>query len=163
MDLSRLTTAYKIALAGTVGLLISSFLPWYSISVFGESFSINGWDAEFWAWFGILLGLAAGVILGLKAFGTQEVRAGGFAAEQIALVLAALSVVFIVLRFITESSAVSFGLFLGLVSAVAIAYGAYKAMTEAGMSVDDMKKQFDSSRTGNPPGDGPASPPPPAT
>ena len=161
MDLSRLSTAYKIGLAGTVGLLISSFLPWYSVEIFGESFSLNGWDAEFLAWFGIVLGLAAGVILALKAFGTKDVRAGGFAAEQLALVLAALSVIFIVLRLVTESTAVAFGLFLGLVSAAAIAYGAYKAMTEAGMSVDDMKKQFDSGRSTS--GDGPTSPPPPAT
>ena len=162
MDLSRLSTAHKIGLAGTVGLLISSFLPWYSVEIFGESFSLSGWDAEFLAWFGIVLGLAAGIILALKAFGTKDVRAGGFASEQLALVLGVLSVVFIVLRLLTESSAVAFGLFLGLLSAAAIAYGAYGAMTQAGMSVDDMKKQFDSSRQGTT-GDGPTSPPPPAT
>ena len=161
MDLSRLSTAHKIGLAGTVGLLISSFLPWYSVEIFGESFSLSGWDAEFLAWFGIVLGLAAGVILALKAFGTKDVSAGGFASEQLALALAALSVIFIVLRLVTESSAVAFGLFLGLVSAAAIAYGAYKAMTEAGMSVDDMKKQFGAPQGTT--GGGPTSPPPPAT
>lgn len=164
MDLSRLSTAHKVGLAGTVGLLVSSFLPWYSVSVFGESFSLNGWDAGFLAWFGIVLGLVAGVVLALKAFGTKDVAAGGFASEQIALVLAVLSVIFIVLRLVTESTAVAFGLFLGLLSAAAIAYGAYKAMTEAGMSVDDMKKRFESARGGDgASGSGPTSPPPPAT
>lgn len=153
MDLSRLTTSHKIGLAGAVGLLISSLLPWYSVSVF----SISGWSSGFLAWFGILLGLAAGVILALKAFGTQDVRAGGFAAEQLALALGALSLVFIILRFLTQSSAVAFGLFLGLLSAAAIAYGSYKAMTDAGMSVDDMKDRFGSGGRSD---DGPASPPP---
>ncbi|MGI8775777.1 MAG: hypothetical protein ACR2KQ_12400 [Actinomycetota bacterium] len=153
MDLSRLTTSHKIGLAGAVGLLISSFLPWYSVSVF----SISGWNSGFLAWLGILLGLAAGVILALKAFGKQDVRAGGFAPEQLALALGALSLVFIILRLLTQSSAVAFGLFLGLLSAAAIAYGAYKAMTDAGMSVDDMKDRFGS---GGAAGDGPSSPPP---
>ena len=163
MDLSRLSTAHKIGLAGSVGLLISSFLPWYSVSAFGQSISINGWDSEFLAFMGIVLGLAAGVILALKAFGKQDVKAGGFAAEQLALALGALSLIFIVLRLITESSYIAYGFFLALASAAAIAYGAFKAMTDAGMSVDDMKKQFDASRTGGTSGDGPASPPPPAT
>lgn len=153
MDVSRLTTAHKIGLAGAVGLLISSFLPWYSVVVF----SISGWNSGFLAWLGILLGLAAGVILALKAFGTQDVRAGGFAAEQLAFGLGVLSLLFIVLRLLTQSSAVAFGLFLGLLSAATIAYGSYKAMTDAGMSVDDMKNRFGPGGTA---GDGPASPPP---
>lgn len=142
MDFSRLTMAHKIGLGGGIVLLVSSFLSWYSVGAFGVSFSVSGWSAGFWAWFGILLGLAGAVVLGLKAFGTSDVKAGGLAAEQIAVILGTASVVFIVLRFLTQTTAVAFGLFLGLIGAAGVAFGAFRAMTEAGMGVDDMKRSF---------------------
>lgn len=167
MDFSRLTTAHKIGLGGAIVLLVASFLPWYSVGAAGFTFSLNGWNAGFWAWFGILLGLGGGVVLGLKAFGTQDVRAGGLAAEQIALVLGALSVVFILLRMITAMDGVAFGLFLGLIGAAAVAYGSYQAMTDAGLTVDDMKRGMGGGGTGGGtagPDDRPgAGGPPPAT
>jgi hypothetical protein len=140
--MDKLSTGHKIGIGGALVLLVASFLPWYSVGAFGITVSVNGWGAEFLAWFGILVGLAAGVVLALKALDIQDIRLGGFAAEQMSVLLAAVSFVFIVLRFITESSNVSIGLFLGLVGAAAIAFGSFQAMKEAGMSVDDMKKQF---------------------
>jgi hypothetical protein len=164
MDMSRLTTAHKIGLGGAVVLLVASFLPWYSVGGFGIRINISGWDAGFLAWFGSLVGLAGGVVLGLKAFGTRDVRGGGFAAEQIALLLGAASLILIILRLITESSAVAYGLFLGLVGAAAVAFGSFRAMTEAGMSVDDMKRQMGGARgPGEPPPPGPGTGGPPMT
>lgn len=155
MDLSKLSTAHKIGLGGAVVLLVASFLPWYSVGGFGITISFNGWDAGFLGWFGIVLGLGAGVVLGLKAFGTSDVRAGGLAAEQIALALGALSLIIIILRFVTESSNVSYGLFVGLVAAAVVAYGSFRAMTDAGMSIDDMRRGMGGSS-----GPGGAPPPP---
>lgn len=114
-------------------LLIASFLPWYSVS----GFSINAWDAEFLAWGGVALGVAAGVVMLLKALGKQDVRAGGLASEQIALALAAASFVLIVLRFITESSFSSFGLYLGIIAAAITAYGCFQEMKARGITVSD--------------------------
>jgi hypothetical protein len=161
MDMSRLTTAHKIGLGGAVVLLVASFLPWYSASGFGIRISINGWDAGFLGVLGILLGVAGGVVLALKAFGTRDVKGGGFAAEQIALLLGAASLIFIVLKLIVDSTSAAYGLFLSAIAAAALAYGSFKAMTEAGMNMDDMKRQM-----GGGPDEPPAGPPtggPPTT
>jgi hypothetical protein len=157
--MDRLSTAQKIGVGGAIVLLVASFLPWYSVSLGGfGSISIKAWDAGFWAWAGVLLGVAGGVILALKAMGTRDVQAGGLGAEQIALLLGALSVVFILLRFLTESSLVGFGLFVGLVGAALVAYGAFMEMKSRGLTVDDMKRGFGGSGTTTPGGP----PPPPA-
>lgn len=155
--MDRMTTAQKVGAAGALILLVSSFLPWYSVSLgaFG-SVSIKAWDANFLAWGGVILGVAGGVILALKGMGTKDVKAGGFAAEQIALLLGAASLVLILLRLLTESTAVSYGLFLGIVGAALVAYGAFTAMKAAGMSVDDMKNRLGGDRPGGPPTTPPA-------
>lgn len=157
--MDRLSTGQKIGVGGAALLLVSSFLPWYSIS-FGPlgSANLKGWNSGFFAWMGISLGLAAGAVLLLKALGTKDVRGGGLAAEQIALLLGAASVVLIVLRLITQMDLVAFGLFLGLVGAALTAYGSFMAMKEAGLSVDDMKRNMGGSGT-----DTPGGPPPPPT
>lgn len=131
MDFSKLSNGAKIALIGGVVLLIDSFLPWYG--AFG--FNLNGWDSEFWAVFGILLGLAAAVVLGLKAFGVTEVNLGSLKTEQITLLLGGLSTLFLLLRWITETSLTKYGLYLGILSAAAIAFGAYMAMKEEGLGM----------------------------
>ena len=127
MDLSRLSTAHKIAVGGAIVLLIDSFLPWYSFSAFGVSLSLNAWDAAFLAWGAVLTGVAAGVILALKATGKQDVQAGGKSAEQIAMILGIVSVALAVLRLVTETTGAAFGLFLGILAAAAIAYGSWMA------------------------------------
>jgi hypothetical protein len=152
--MDRMTTAQKVGAGGALLLLVSSFLPWYS--AFG--FSIQAWDAEFFAWGGVILGVAGGVILALKGMGTKDVKAGGFAAEQIALLLGAASLVLILLRLLTETSSVSYGLFLGIIGAALVAYGSFTAMKAAGMSVDDMKQRFGGT---DQPGGPPPTPPAP--
>ena len=68
--------------------------------------------------------------------------------------LGAVSTIFIVLRWITETSLVKYGLFLGILSAAAITFGAFTAMKEAGIDMPDADdfKSF---------GGGDDSPPPP--
>jgi hypothetical protein len=127
MDLSRLSTAHKIAIGGALVLLIDSFLNWYSVSAFGVSIGINAWDSGLLAWGGVIAGVAAGVILALKATGKQDVKAGGKSAEQIAMILGIVSVVLVLLRLVTETSYMAFGLFLGVIAAAAVAYGAWMA------------------------------------
>lgn len=129
--MDNLTKGQKLALGGGALLLISSFLPWYS--VFG--ISINAWSSGFLAWGGVILGVAAAVVIALKAFGKNEVAAGGMATEQIALILAGISFVLILLRFLTQTSLVSFGLFLGLIAAALTAFGCYTAGQERGLDL----------------------------
>ena len=132
MDLSRLSTAHKIAVGGAVVLLIDSFLNWYAVSAFGVSIGINAWDAGFLAWGGVAAGVAAGVILALKATGKQDVKAGGKSAEQLAMILGIASFVLVVLRLVTETSYLAYGIFIGVVAAGAVAYGAWMASKGAG-------------------------------
>lgn len=132
MDLSRLSTAHKIAIGGALVLLIDSFLNWYSVSAFGVSIGINAWDAGFLAWGAVVAGVAAGVVLALKAMGKHDTQAGGKSAEQIAMILGIASFVLAVLRLVTETSYMAFGLFVGIAAAAAVAYGAWTASKEAG-------------------------------
>ena len=127
MDLSQLSTAHKIAIGGAVVLLVDSFLNWYSVSAFGVSIGINAWDAGFLAWGAVVAGVAAGVILALKAMGKHDTQAGGKSAEQIAMILGIASFVLAVLRLVTETSYMAYGLFIGIAAAAAVAYGAWTA------------------------------------
>ena len=151
--MDKLSTGQKIAGGGALLLFISAFLPWYS--VFG--FSINALDSGFLAWAGVILGVLAGVFVVMKGLGHEERSIGGLPAEQLALVLAVLSLILIALRFITQSTASAFGMYLGLIAAAVTAYGCFQNMKAQGMTVDDMKQRFSGGST---PGAG--SPPPPA-
>jgi hypothetical protein len=131
MDLSKLSTAHKIALGGAVVLVIDMFLPWYSVEGFGIKYNANAWDVGFLAWGACVFGIAAGVILALKAMGTQDVKTGTMSAEKIAMILGITAFVLAVLRLVTETSFMAFGLFLGIIATGAVAYGAWMASKEA--------------------------------
>lgn len=136
MDLSKLSQNHKITLGGGILAIISMFLPWYGFSFGGlASVSINAWSAGFLAWGGLVLAIAAAVIIVLKALETQDVTAGSLAAEQLALILAGVGVLLIILRWLTETSLVKFGLFIGLISAAIVAYGAFATMKDAGLEL----------------------------
>lgn len=142
MDLSKLTQNQRIALGGGILAIISFFLPWYGFSFAGVGANISARNSGFLAWGGILFAIAGAVILVLKALEVSDVKVGNLAAEQFALVLAGVGVVLVVLRWLTESDLVKYGLFLGLVSAAAVAYGAFGAMKDAGLEMptaDDFK------------------------
>lgn len=135
-DFNKLSQGAKLAFIGGVVLIIDLFLPWYGTL----GFNINAFDAEFFAWGGVLLAVAGAVVLVLKAMGTRNVEAGQFKPEQLATMLAAGGTVLIALRFITESSFVKFGLFLGLAAAALVTYGAFTSMREAGLDLPGMDK-----------------------
>jgi hypothetical protein len=142
MDFSKLSTNQMIAGGAGILALIAGFLPWYGIDFGFGSVSENGFGSGFWAWFGILLAIAAAVVVVLKALEVYDLKAGNLAAEQIALILGALGVISILLRLITESDFLKFGLFIGLIAAAGVTYGAFGAMKDAGMampSADDFK------------------------
>ena len=135
MDFSKLSTGAKLALIGGAVLVINIFLPWYQVSAFGFSASANAFDAGFLAWFGSLVGIAGAAVLLLKAMGTKIIEAGQFKSEQLALLLGAAAFVLILLRWLTQTEFVAFGLFLGLAAAAAITYGAFMAMKDAGLDM----------------------------
>ena len=138
MNFSKLSMGAKVALIGGAVLVINLFLPWYSVSAGPFSVSLNAFDAEFLAWGGSFLAIAGAVVLLLKAMGTKDVNAGQFKTEQLALLLGGVGFILIVLRFLTESSAVSFGLFIGIAASAAVTYGAFMAMKDAGLKMPGM-------------------------
>jgi hypothetical protein len=95
-------------------------------------------NAGFFAWAGCLLVVAAAVLLLLKNMGKSEVKGGGFGTEQIAFYAAAAGLVFIILRYVTQTQLVKMGLFLGLIGAALAAYGTFTVMKDAGI---DFKPQ----------------------
>jgi hypothetical protein len=131
MDFKSLSNGMKLALVGGAVLVVNLFLPWYG--VFG--FNINAFDVGFLAWGGSFIAIAGAVLLLLKEMGTKDVTAGEFKTEQIAVALGALGFVLILLRWLTESNLVKFGLYLGILASAAVAAGAFMAMKDAGLGL----------------------------
>ena len=138
MDLSKLKNGQKIILGAGILLIINLFLPWYRVDFGIASVSINAFDT-FLAWFGSFLAIAAAVIIALKVFANMKINAGPLKAEHIALILAALAVLFIFLRLVTETNSMFAGLFIGLIAAVALGYGAFLCLKQEGGSIQDFK------------------------
>lgn len=139
-DFNKLPQGAKLALIGGAVLVVNLFLPWYSFGAAGFSISANAFDAGFLAWGGSLFAIAGAVVLLLKAMGTQDVNAGQFKPEQLATILGAGGTVLVLLRFLTETNGVSFGLFLGIAAAAVVTYGAFTSMRAAGLDLPGMDK-----------------------
>ncbi len=150
-----MTNGQKIILGGGVLLIINLFLPWYRVSVMGFSASANAFDT-FLAWFGSFCAIAGAVIIALKVFGNAKIQAGPLKAEHLALALGALGFVLILLRLITETSNLFIGIFIGLIVTAGMTYGAFLAMKEEGLALQDFKALGGKGGTPPPP------PPPPA-
>jgi hypothetical protein len=153
MDLSKLKNGQKIILAAGIVLIINLFLPWYRFDFFVGKVNINAFDT-FLAWFGSFLAIGAAVIIALKVFANMKINAGPLKAEHLALILGALGFLFILIRLITETNGMFIGLWLGLIVSAILAYGAFMAMKEEGLSIQDFKSLGGSSS--------PPPPPPPA-
>src|SRR5688572_32689019 len=127
----------KLAAGGGVLMFIASFLPWYKVTVefleFSESFTANGWDAPgaIWSILAVFIGLALVVaILGPKLANMQLPALGGITWGQAFAGLGGLSLLFIILKLLNESSSISYGFFLGIIAALAMAAGGYLLYTE---------------------------------
>jgi hypothetical protein len=135
MDFSKLSMGAKLALIGGAALIVGLFLPWYGIA----GFTINAFDSEILAWGGSLVAIAGALVLLAKAFGKKEMSAGQFKPEQFAFILGAAGFVMILLRWLTESNLVKYGLFVGIIGSALVAYGAFAEMKSKGMKIPGMK------------------------
>ena len=147
MDFSKLSNGAKLALIGGAVLVVNLFLPWFSWdNGLGGSVSWDAFDSGFLAWFGSLAAIAGAVVLLLKAFGTKEMSAGQFKTEQLAVVLGGVGLLLILIRTLAKPSflgfdlgaSYSFGVFVGLVAAAIVTYGAFMAMKDAGLKMPGM-------------------------
>jgi len=138
MDLSKLKLGQKIVLGAGILLIINLFLPWWRVDFGFGSASANAFDA-FLAWFGSFLAIAAAVIIALKVFTSVKVNAGPLKAEHLAFALAALGFLFILIELFVDNEFMFVGIWIGLVASAVLAVGAFLAMKEEGLGVQDFK------------------------
>jgi hypothetical protein len=145
-DSTKVTALDWVVVSAGVLAYLSSFLPWYSYRVSVSLFrfegsanaNVNAWNAGFGAWFSVLLLVVAGGVVLASTMGLRLPTARPL----ITLGLSVLAFVTILLRwatfsdtvdgqddlgnidvggFLTASSGAGFGLYLGLLAAVAAA------------------------------------------
>jgi hypothetical protein len=116
-----------VAAIGGLGLLASSFLPWYSAS---------GENATAWQAFSVTdIVLAAAAVIGMSVAACVLLRISvsyPVAGSSVAAGFGAVAAVLIVIRMINPpgagGSSLEFGAWLGLASAIAITVGGYMGM-----------------------------------
>jgi hypothetical protein len=168
MDLDKLSNGEKIAGVSAILLFIFMFFDWFTAEVSGGgSFSASeggsAWDAldNIPIFLVITIVAALGVVALRLSDSTFEPPVS---ANAIVAVLGAISALLILYRIIdtpgeggsfagvTVDISPAFGIFLGLIAAAGITFGAYRAMQEEGASFSDF---------GNLGGGDSSSPPPP--
>jgi hypothetical protein len=132
-DLTRVSTADKILLGGSLLMFIDSFLPWQRVclGILGICPSANAWGGN-GSFFGVMLGLfTIALLIG------QIMNVAGVAMPPgvpVSTVLAGLTfgtVLFALLKFlIVIGKSGSYGAWIGLILAIVIAYGGYMKMQE---------------------------------
>lgn len=149
-----LSLGEKVILVAGVVLLIASFLPWYRIDLgpFGDV-SRNGWQSPgaFWSIIAVFIGLAMSGVVAAKTFSAIELPSeiGGQSWARINLGGGAITLLFLIIKFINENSYLSFGFYIGFIAALALAGGGLMMFRDEGGTIPGM-----------PSGDGPADSPP---
>jgi hypothetical protein len=157
-DAKRVTTLDWVVIGAGLLAFISSFLPWYAVSVsfngISRSDSTGAWGAGFAAWFSVLLLLVAG---GLVLANVMDAQVNlPVPMPLLTLGLAGLAFVLIVLRWLTfpdatgglgalgdgikASSGAGFGLYLGLLCAIAIGVASFLTFRAAGGNFSQLRQ-----------------------
>jgi hypothetical protein len=156
--LAKLGRSGQVAVGGALLIFVFSFLPWWSFSVsfLGESISghASAWNAGIGAWFPVLLLLASGVVTLLVAL--DVVKWAPLMLWTLNTAAAAVSVIIIVLRWVTfpsssatdaisggsSSAGAGYALYVSLVLAIAMGVFGYLGFTGVGGSVSDPMAGF---------------------
>lgn len=165
-QLLRLSTGAKIVLGGTIAFLIVSFFNWQEVSAdLGPIGTIEA-GVSMWHGVGVIAGLIAIALLAWQVLRLANINIDvGISSTLITAALAALLVVFAVLKIIIDNEQLKFWAILGVIFAAAVAVGAWMNMQAAGESFDDVRKSI-SGLGGSGSGSAhapPASPPPAST
>jgi hypothetical protein len=158
MDINKLSRAEQIIGVAAIVFILSTFLPWFSISVDGfgvsQSESGNGWDVGFlWGRFPALLALAMLVVIILDKLTSVELPDPPVSWGQIHLGLGVLIAFLVILKLIIgedggASSAElalmddfgieisrAWGLFVAVLAAIGLAVGGFFKFQEDGGKV----------------------------
>lgn len=164
-ELSRLRSGERMVAAGSIALFVFMFFfKWFGIKVpgivgvyisaAGVSTSANVWHSlEVIRWL-LLLTVLAGVAL-VVLVGSDRKLQSPISMSAIVAGLGALSTILVFYRVILSlpfsHADVKIGAWLGLLSCAAITYGGYRAMTDEGTTLSDVREQarasFDSVTT----------------
>jgi hypothetical protein len=178
MDLTRLTQGEKIAGVSGIALILFMFIfKWFGLKagVGGFSFegSQNAWHA--YGWFIVFVLLVTGfAAIGLAAVKASDGEVGlPVAASAIVAGLGIISVLIIIISLISPPDLGAdlsgtgidhtrkIGVWLGLIAAIGIAYGGWRAMQEEGTSFGGEADRFRGAPDEGPSAGPPPPPPPP--
>jgi hypothetical protein len=175
MDFTRLTQGEKIAGVSGIALFLIMFIfSWYGVEVGGQSVpdtGANAWEA--FSFIDIVLFVTVVAAIGLVLISASQTEVGlPVAASAVVAGLGILSVVLIIISIISPPDfgvdlsgtgidhTRKIGVWLGLIAAVGVAYGGWRAMQEEGTSFGDQADRF---RGPADEGPGAAPPPPPSS
>ncbi len=176
MDLTRLTQGEKIAGVSGIALILIMFIfKWFGLKAGVGGFTVEG-SRNAWGSYGfidIVLFITGVAAVGLAALAASETETGlPVAAGAIVAGLGALSVLLIIISLISPPDfgadlsgtgidhTRKIGVWLGLIAAIGVAYGGWRAMQEEGTSFGGEADRFRGA-PGEGPGAGPPSAPPP--
>ena len=173
MDFTRLTQGEKIAGVSGVALILIMFIfSWYGAEINGQSVPDSGANAwEVFSFVDIVLFITVVAAVGLALISASQTEVGlPVAASAVVAGLGILSVILILFRIIDTpgdtgaASAIlgqevdvtrNIGVWLGLIAAIGVAYGGWRAMEEEGTSFTEQADRFGT------PDEGPGATPPP--
>ena len=174
MDFSRLTQGEKIAgISGVALILIMFIFKWFGLEAsfpgFTAETSENAWHA--YGWFLVLVLLATGfAAVGLALMKASQSDVGlPVAMSAIVVGLGAVALLIIVISILSPPNIAGvdlpegvdktrkIGVWLGLLAAIGVTYGGWRAMQEEGASFGDQTDRFAERDRG------PGAPPPPSS
>jgi hypothetical protein len=178
MDVNRLGTGEKIAGASGIALILIMFIfKWFGLKAGVEGFTVEG-SRNAWGSYGFIdlvlfVTVVAAIALAFTSATQQEVNMP-VALSAIVAGLGVISVILIVISIISPPDfganlsgtgidhTRKIGVWLGLIAAIGVAYGGFRAMQEEGTSFGDQANRVGGG--GSPPAGGPPPPgdPPPA-
>ncbi|HEX5592475.1 MAG TPA: hypothetical protein VFX35_03895 [Solirubrobacterales bacterium] len=139
MDLDRLTTGEKVAGGAAIALFISMWFAWFGFDNPGEalgiggSITINAWES--FDFIDLILFVTALVTVGSVVAKASDALID-FPFNPVVTILGGLCVLLVLYRIIDPPGGLDreWGVFLGLIFAVLVTYGGYRAMEEEGSS-----------------------------
>jgi hypothetical protein len=131
-DMARMSMGSKLALGSSILLFISLFFPWEDVlrglDPTGTFGNVNGFNG-----IGILVAILCIAVIvweGMLAAGVN-INMGTTSPALIGAILAAGAALFAIIQFLLSLGGIQWGGFLGLIFALALAYGAYLRFQES--------------------------------
>jgi hypothetical protein len=128
VNLRRLTVADKVAGAASLVLLISLFLPWYTVSVPGASSTLSGAGIHRFLWLAVLLSVVVLTYLIVHAtVGWDSTPMNRLSREPVLLSLSVVQLILMIIPFFDVPDTLipnvtvgfAYGAYIGLVAAIA--------------------------------------------